>query len=116
MHKDKILFGTGGLLLGLVIGFLFANNINRSASLNDDVNPPSGSSVISESSGLPPNHPPLQDGGSQGSLPEVTAAIEKARSEPANIEAQMTAGDLFYQIQRFDEALKFYENANRLRP
>lgn len=28
----------------------------------------------------------------------------------------MTAGDLYYQIQRFDDALKFYESANRLRP
>jgi tetratricopeptide (TPR) repeat protein len=28
----------------------------------------------------------------------------------------MTAGDLYYQIQRLDEAIEFYEKANRLRP
>ena len=28
----------------------------------------------------------------------------------------MTAGDLYYQIQRFDEAAKFYETANKLKP
>src|SRR6185369_8104684 len=43
-------------------------------------------------------------------------AIEKARREPDNFEAQMTAGDLYYQIQRYDDALKYYEIANRLRP
>ena len=51
-----------------------------------------------------------------GAIPQVTAAIDKAKSEPNNYEAQMTAGDLYYQIQRFDEAAKFFEAANKLKP
>jgi len=117
MNKDRILFGIVGLAVGLVIGFLLANNINRSASIVSDVKSSSESS--SQSAGLPPNHPPIDEGGGAsqgGALPEVTAAIEKARKETGNFEAQMTAGDLYYQIQRFDGAIEFYEKARKLRP
>lgn len=116
MTRDKLLFGIGGIVIGFAIGFLLANSVNRSASI--------GASVATNTAGisnsfLPPNHPPLSqaDDSTKGEgLPEVTAAIEKARREPDNFEAQMTAGDLYYQIQRLDDALKFYESANRLRP
>ena len=120
MTTDRLLFGIGGIVIGFAIGFLFANSVNRSASLGANSSIASNTSAISNSV-LPPNHPPISQGSddsseSGGALPEVTAAIEKARREPDNFEAQMTAGDLYYQIQRYDDALKFYEIANRLRP
>jgi tetratricopeptide (TPR) repeat protein len=118
MNKDKLLIGIGGLIAGIVIGFMIANTLNRSASTSNDRMTTSNPDV-SLNSNLPPNHPPLparDDGSQTGALPEVTEAIDKAKREPENFEAQMTAGDLYYQIQRFDEAAAFYEKANRLRP
>ncbi len=118
MNTQKIFFGVGGLIVGFAIGFLFANSVNRSASVGDSTISASDTSVISNS-GLPPNHPPISQGNNatqSGALPEVTAAIERAKLDPDNFEAQMTAGDLYYQIQRFDKAVEFYEKANRLRP
>ena len=118
MTRDKLLFGLGGIILGFAIGFLFANSVNRSALQGAAPTVASNSSTASNSV-LPPGHPSIPGDGATtqgGAQPEVTAAIEKARSEPNNYEAQMTAGDLYYQIQRFDDALKFYEIANRLRP
>ena len=112
------MFGVVGLLAGAIIGFIFANSVNRSAA-----ELPAGSSNLIRSSAdnpaLPPDHPPLGTGSGNaqgGALPQVTAAIEKARAEPQNYEAQMTAGDLYYQIQRFEDAAKFYEAANKLKP
>jgi len=58
----------------------------------------------------------LGDQASAGPRPEVTAAIEKAKARPQDYEAQMTAADLYYQIQRFDDAAKFYEAAAKLKP
>ena len=117
MTKDRLMFGMVGLVLGAVIGFIFANSVNRSSqptSMPNIANAPARANL-----NLPPDHPPvLQDGGTDegAALPQVTEAIERARREPDNFESQMTAGDLYYQIQRFDEAIGFYERANRLRP
>ncbi|MBC7901474.1 MAG: tetratricopeptide repeat protein [Saprospiraceae bacterium] len=118
MTKDKFFIGIACLIIGGVIGFLFANSINKSASVGQPVfagnsMPPANNQV------LPPGHPPFgqsNDKPQSGPVPEVTAAIEKAKQQPESYEAQMTAGDLYYQIQRFEDAAKFYENANRLKP
>ena len=119
MKKDNILFGIFGLVVGLVIGFVSANSINKSEFDKTTAQTASTASPANNPA-LPPDHPPIgTTGGDQtqnGSLPQVTEAIEKARSEPQSYEAQMTAADLYYQIQRFDEAAKFYEIAAKLKP
>lgn len=118
MKLENLLFGMIGLFAGAIIGFIFANSVNRSAV--ERPSPVSNSLLAtSDNPALPPDHPPLGTGSGNtqgGALPQVTAAIEKARAEPNNFEAQMTAGDLYYQIGRFDEAAKFYEAANKLKP
>jgi len=119
MKKDNVMFVVLGLLVGLVFGFALANSINKSAYEK----PEALSASVSNSNknpALPPNHPPLGNSiGEQrqtGSPPEVMAAIEKAKSDPKNFDAQMTAGDLYYQIGRFDEAATFYETAGKVKP
>ena len=42
--------------------------------------------------------------------------MKKARDEPQNFEAQVSAARLEYQIQRFDEAIGFLLKANQLKP
>jgi len=49
-------------------------------------------------------------------MPEIAAAIDNAKQKPQDYEAQMTAADLYYQIQRFEDAAKFYEAAVKLKP
>jgi tetratricopeptide (TPR) repeat protein len=118
MNKDRVIFGIVGLVFGLIIGFMAANRLNREGPTAPTAAATSTSATASNSS-LPPNHPPIGQSGnstSGGAVPEVTAAIEKARQNPEDYEAQMTAGDLYYQIQRFSDAAKFYEAANRIKP
>lgn len=119
MTKDRVVFGIIGLIIGLVVGFMGANKLNRDTA---PAQAASSSSMPAGNSALPPNHPPIGQSGDAGSdaaagaVPQVMAAIEKARQNPEDYEAQMTAGDLYYQIQRFPDAVKFYEAANRLKP
>ena len=47
---------------------------------------------------------------------EVTASLEKARNEPKNFEAQVKAAELYYQIQRYDQAIEYLLKANQLKP
>jgi tetratricopeptide (TPR) repeat protein len=115
------MFGVLGLIVGLVIGFMFANNVNRSAVGKVSPSTAPMTDISSENSNLPPNHPPIgTTGGTQPGGPaqiaQVTAAIEKAKANPQDFEAQMTAADLYYEIQRFDDAVKFYEAAAKLKP
>jgi tetratricopeptide (TPR) repeat protein len=110
VNKENTLFAIIGLLVGLIVGFMFANSVNQNATLA-----PAGR----QNSDLPVGHPNLTaDGGTTqgGAIPEVQAAIEKARNEPNNFEAQMQAAELFYQIQRFEGALEFLKRANQLKP
>jgi tetratricopeptide (TPR) repeat protein len=118
------MFSVVGLLIGLIVGFIGANNINRSATSQIPIasTMPTGGGTGSGNPALPADHPPLgtssgaSNGTTGGAIPQVTAAIEKAKSDPKNYEAQMTAADLYYQIQRFDDAAKYYEAANKLKP
>ena len=113
------MFGAFGLILGLVIGFVFSNSVNRSAG--GTATTPAAASNTSASQGtLPTDHPPIGTsaaGENRGvPMPQIADAIDKARLEPNNYEAQMTAADLYYQIQRFAEAARMYEAAAKLRP
>lgn len=121
MKLDNILFGIIGLLLGAIIGFMGANSLNRSA-MSQSASISSMPGGTTSDPALPPDHPPIGTSGEGqqapggASMPEITAAIEKAKSQPQDYEAQMTAGDLYYQIQRFADAAKFFEAAAKLKP
>ena len=121
MKKESIMFGVFGLVVGLVIGFMGANSLNRSQAGQIAQAPAGSTSAPAGNPNLPPDHPPIgTTGGDQPTSgapsAQVTAAIDKAKQQPQNYEAQMTAADLYYQIQRFEDAAKFYEAASRLKP
>jgi len=115
INKENALFCTVGLLAGLIIGFMFANSVNQNTTLQQ---------ATRQNSNLPAGHPELSGGegaqGTQGTqggpIPEVQAAIEKARNEPNDFDAQMRAAELFYQIQRFEGSIEFLKRANQLKP
>jgi tetratricopeptide (TPR) repeat protein len=112
MSRENILFAIIGLLLGFIVGFMFASSMSQKAAMP---------AVAGSAQGLPADHPPVS--GAQGAAPnpqamqaQVQASIEKARNEPQNFEAQIAAADLYYQIQRYDQALEYLLKANTLKP
>lgn len=125
MNKNGVMFGALGLIVGLVIGFVGANSINRSAAGQPAAAAPAMNAANGATGqGLPADHPPIGTSsgadaeGPQGAaaIQQVSQAIEKAKQSPNDYEAQMTAADLYYQIQRFEEAAKFYEAAAKIKP
>jgi tetratricopeptide (TPR) repeat protein len=117
MNKENILFGTIGLLAGLIIGFMFANSVNQGA-----VNMAAATSAGKvQSNNLPPGHPDLPAGSdsapqSQAMNPAVQAAIDKAKNEPDNFDSQLKAAEVYYQIQKYDGAIDLLTKANKLKP
>jgi Flp pilus assembly protein TadD len=114
MNKQNYLYGIIGLLLGLIIGYIGTDAINRNA--------PNASAAINAGgdSALPADHPPASGpaSASAGSGPQavVAAAIDQARREPGNFDAQMKAAEQFKQIGRTEGALEFYEAAAKVKP
>jgi tetratricopeptide (TPR) repeat protein len=112
MTRENLLFAIIGLLLGFIVGFMFASSMSQKTA-------PSAAS-----STLPADHPPLgSNGQSASSAPnpqamqaEVTAQLEKARNEPKNFDAQVKAAQLYFQIQRYDQAIEYLLKANQIRP
>ncbi|HEX8749461.1 MAG TPA: tetratricopeptide repeat protein [Pyrinomonadaceae bacterium] len=119
MSKDNVLFSVIGVLLGFIIGFMFANNANQQG-----MKPRPATAPANAQGNLPPDHPQIPSNGvadqqgsaQQGAMPGVQAAIDKAKNEPDNFEAQKAAGEMFYRIQRFDQAVDYWLKANKLKP
>lgn len=107
-----LLVGAGCLIVGFFVGFFVSNNINRSAGFQN----PSAQT-------LPPA--PLQNQQTQvasvkeptgAMLSDVSETLEKARREPENFDAQISAGNMYAQIQRADRAREFLDAAAALKP
>jgi len=111
MSRENLLFAIIGLLLGFIVGFMFASSMSQKQAMQQQA------AVGSQS--LPSDHPPVGAQNApnpQAMQAEVTASLEKARNEPKNFEAQIKAAQLYYQIQRFDQAIEYLLKANQLRP
>ena len=109
MKKENILFAVGGLLVGLIIGFFAANSINRNAVSQQTTAQNQPNAPFANQ----PANPQNQSG---GMLPDVQEKLDKAKNEPENFAAQMSAGDMYAQIGSYDKAFEFYEKGVQLKP
>ncbi|MCO6510527.1 MAG: tetratricopeptide repeat protein [Aridibacter famidurans] len=109
MNKDNILFAIVGLLAGLIVGFMGANYINKNAA-------PAPGTLGANQMGLPPDHPAVQGQADPAAMQDVQAAIDAAEKQPDDFDSQVKAAELFFRIQRYDDAIKYYSRANEIRP
>jgi tetratricopeptide (TPR) repeat protein len=112
MTRENLLFAIIGILLGFIVGFMFASSMSQKQAMQQQT-------AATGSQSLPGDHPPVGAQNApnpQAMQQEVTANLEKARNEPKNFEAQVKAAQLYYQIQRFDQAIEYLLKANQLKP
>ena len=114
MKKENVLLGVIGILAGLIIGYIGTDYLNKSNSTK--LPTAGGKSRASASQEQADPADPAGAGNSGGAGPDIMAAIETARKEPNNFEAQMKAGGMFREIRRFEQALPFYQNAVKANP
>src|SRR5215217_527339 len=110
MSRENLLFAIIGILLGFIVGFMFASSMSQKSATQQ---------TAASSQSLPSDHPPV--GAQNAPNPEamraeVQASLEKERNEPKDFEAQVKAAELYYQIQRYDQAIEFLLKANQLKP
>lgn len=109
MNGQRILFGIIGLVAGFIGGFILANSINRNAATQALPN----QSQLAENAPLAPQQNPAQI---TAQMPDVTEALERAKKEPNNFDAQMRVGDMYATIDRFDKAVEFFAAAQKIKP
>ena len=111
MSRENILFAVIGILLGFIVGFIFASSMAQKQAM---------APAAASSQSLPADHPAIggqnAPGDPQAVRAEVAASLEKAKNEPNNFDAQLKAAELYYQIQRYDQAIEFLLKANQLQP
>jgi tetratricopeptide (TPR) repeat protein len=114
MTRENLLFAIIGILFGFIVGFMFASSMSQKTALSA-VNAGTGSSQS-----MPSDHPPVgaQNAGADPAAirEQVTSSIAKAKNEPQNFDAQMQAAELYYQIQRYDQAIEYLLKANKIKP
>ncbi len=124
MTKDNILYSIISLLVGLIIGFTFANSVNRNGGM---AAAQVGAAAAANQQPLPPGHPaipgsadPAAAAAARQNDPQMMAAINSlvklAKDEPNNYDAQVKAAEAYTQVQRYEQAIEFLARANRLRP
>jgi tetratricopeptide (TPR) repeat protein len=119
MTKDNILFSVIGLLLGVIVGYVFANTVNQRGYTPPRATASRSAGPMSQSTELHDNRP--ENGANaiadqSGSSGDDAAALQQAQAEPDNFDAQMQAAAVQYQNRRFDEAIQLLTRANQLRP
>jgi cytochrome c-type biogenesis protein CcmH/NrfG len=99
MQKEKLLYVVIGVLLGAIFGYLGTDALNQKYATVPAANQMSA--------------PESASGDMQA---DVTATLERAQKEPQNFAAQVEAGKLYAQINRFEQAVSFFEQARKLEP
>jgi tetratricopeptide (TPR) repeat protein len=101
-HKRNLTFAIVGLAVGLFSGFKFANaNYRGEIKATRDR---TAAQVVREGAQSGPG------------MSQVQAAIEKARANPQDHDAQIQAAELFIDIRRPDGALEFLNRALTIKP
>lgn len=112
MTRENFLFGIIGVLLGFILGFMLHGVMSQRDAER-------AAASTQQRPQLPTDHPPIENAGGadqQQSMEQVQQTIARARNDPKDFDAQITAARLQYQIQQYDEAIKFLLAANQIRP
>jgi tetratricopeptide (TPR) repeat protein len=115
MNKENLLFSIVGVLVGFIVGFIFANTANRAGVA------PQGAGAVAATQqvqGLPEGHPTIDPSQMRPKVDEgaLSAALKLAEGQPDNFAAQTNAAGLSAQAARYDDAFKFYTRAERAKP
>jgi tetratricopeptide (TPR) repeat protein len=118
MSKDNILFAVIGLLLGVIVGYVFASTVNQ-RNYSPRVSAGGAAGQMTQDSRLHDNKQSATGNvaPNQGETSaDDDALIAQAKSQSDNFDVQMQAGAALYQDRRFDEAIELFTRANQLRP
>jgi tetratricopeptide (TPR) repeat protein len=100
MKGESIAFGVAGILFGLIAGWIIGTQYEPPGETPVTTAAPAAANTANQP-------PPLDEA-------KVTAFRSVAEREPTNAAPRAQLGDLYFNAERFDEAVKWYEEAFKL--
>jgi tetratricopeptide (TPR) repeat protein len=111
MKSDAIAYGIAGVLFGLIAGWIIGS---QQAIVRPGAAPPVAQQQQAPAGG--------QSGGSSSTRAaildeaQVNALKSVASREPSNATPRVQLGNMYFDAERYDEAIKWYEDAVKLSP
>ena len=108
MKSDAIAFGVAGIVFGLIAGWIIGSQQSAGREAAPAAAPSAASAPAPASPAAPP--PPLLDES------KVTAFKTMADREPTNPKPRVELGNLYFDSEKYDDAIKWYGDALKLAP
>ncbi len=100
MKSDSVAFGVAGILFGLIAGWVIGSQqaaLRQPAAAVQAAQPTGSTAAILDQA-------------------QVNAFISVAEREPSNAAPRAQLGNLYFEAERYDDAIKWYSDALRLSP
>ena len=103
MTREAVVFGLAGTMFGLLAGWIIGSQQARPA-------PPAAMAAASAPAQTPQSAPPPID------LQRASQLEQQAKAKPADAAVRTELGNLYFDAERFDLAIPWYEAALKLNP
>ncbi|HEV8347467.1 MAG TPA: tetratricopeptide repeat protein [Vicinamibacterales bacterium] len=110
MKSDAIAFGIAGVLFGLIAGWIIGSQQAVSTSR------PAAAPAAQQAPGSAPSGGSANTRAALLDEARVNALRSVASREPSNATPRLELGNLYFDAERFDDAIKWYEEAVKLAP
>jgi tetratricopeptide (TPR) repeat protein len=110
MKSDAIAFGIAGVLFGLIAGWI----IGSQQAASRPAASPAASSQAESSSGAPTGAATTR--AAVLDQTQVNALRAVAEREPSNAKPRIELANLYFDAEKYDDAIKWYDDALKLNP
>lgn len=107
MSRDSIAFGITGVFFGLLVGWIIGSQQGRTATPSADA--PAASAQQSAQTPRQRTAAPLDEG-------RATTLARQAGENPRDASVRIELGNVYFDAERFEDAVKWYEQALELDP
>jgi len=107
MKSDAIAFGIAGVLFGLIAGWIIGSQ--QAAGRPPAAAPPAAQAAPASSAGAPSHAAVLDE-------TQVNALKSVAERDASNAAPRVQLGNLYFDAEKYDEAIKWYGEAVKLSP
>ena len=112
MKSDAIAFGIAGVLFGLIAGWIIGS---QQAALRPGAAPAAAATTQTDSAAAP---------GAAGTTTraavldqaQVNALTSVAQREPSSVKPRIDLANLYFDAEKYDDAIKWYEEALKVNP